>query len=70
MAFALFLRQRQVLGLFRVHSAVLILPAKIGVFSHTNLTDRIKPGHALPHQNLNLPQLHDNLFGLGSPNGH
>ncbi|MEP2656376.1 MAG: hypothetical protein ABJH07_11575, partial [Sedimentitalea sp.] len=28
------------------------------------------PGHALPHQNFNLPQLHDNLFRLGSLDSH
>ena len=30
-------------------------PAVIGLFCHTDLSDRINPGHALPHQNFNLP---------------
>ena len=51
-------------------SAVLLLPAIIGLFSHADLSDRIDLRQALPHQNFNLPKLHDNLFGLGSLNRH
>jgi hypothetical protein len=66
----LFLEPLQFLELFRAHSAVLFLPAVIGLFRHADLTDRIYPGHPLPHQNFNLPQLHDNLFRLRSLNRH
>ena len=32
------------------------------LFSHTNPADRIQTWHALPRQNLTLPQFRDNLF--------
>tara|TARA_B110000879_G_scaffold200542_1_gene274634 strand:+ start:349 stop:747 length:399 start_codon:yes stop_codon:yes gene_type:complete len=45
----LFLQPLQFLELFFAHSAVLLLPAAIGLFSHTDLTDRVNPEHVLPH---------------------
>ena len=65
-ALVLLLELLQFLELFCAHSSVLFLPTVIGLLSHIDLSDRINPGHALPHQNFNLPQLHGNLFGLRS----
>ena len=31
------------------HFAVLLFPTVIVLFSHTDLTDRVNPGHPLPH---------------------
>ena len=31
------------------HFAVLLFPTVIVLFSHTDLTDRVNPGHTLPH---------------------
>jgi len=44
-----------------------LLSATIGLFRYADLTDRIDPGHALPHLHFNLTQLHDNSFGLAPP---
>ncbi len=44
--------------------------AVIGLFDNTNPPDRIKTGQTLPHQNLNLPQLRDNLLRLRALVGH
>ena len=69
-ALVLFLQPLQFFELFYAISIVLLLPPVINLFSHTDLSDCINPGYALPHQNFNLPQLHYNLFGLGSLNGN
>jgi hypothetical protein len=37
------------------HFTVRLLPATIGLFSHTDLYDGVNPRHPLPHQNFNLP---------------
>jgi hypothetical protein len=52
------------------HATALLLPAAVSLFSRANLSDCINPRHALPHKDFNLPQLHDNLFGLRSLIGH
>ena len=51
-------------------SAARLLPAITGLFSHADLFDHINPGHTLRYQSVNLPQLHDNLLGLGSFSSH
>lgn len=58
------------LKLICAHATVLLLPAVIGLHSHTDLPDRVYPGHALPHQHFNLLQLHNNLCKLWSLGRH
>ena len=69
-ALVLFLQPLQFFELFYAISIVLLLPPVINLFSHTDLSDCINPGYALPHQNFILPQRHDYFFELGSLYGH
>ena len=40
----------------------LLTPTVIRLLNNPYLSDCIQTGHTLPHQHLNLPQLHDNIF--------
>ena len=48
-ALVLFLQPLQFFELFYVISTVLLLLPVIDLFSHTDLSDCINPGYALPH---------------------
>ena len=48
------LKELQFLELFCAHPAVHLLPKIKDLFGQANLSDRINPRHALPHQKLQL----------------
>ncbi len=51
----LLLQSLQFLKLVHTQPTILLAPAVIGLFDNADLPDRVKTGHPLPHQNLNLP---------------
>src|SRR5690606_37841395 len=55
--FIILLKPLQFLQLIYAHPTILLAPAVISLFDNADPPDRIKTGQALPHQNLNLPQL-------------
>ena len=44
-------------------ASAISVPNVIGLFGHTDLSDRIQTGHALTHKNLKPSELRDNFFG-------
>src|SRR5262245_10563367 len=58
------LKLLQALHLLDLQPAKLLTPAIVGNLAHTDLPDRLRHALALRDQNIHLPQLRDDLFGL------
>src|SRR5712675_3610476 len=60
----------QALDLVALQAAELLAPAVIRHLAHPDRTDRLGHALALRGQNINLPQLGDDLFRLVAPSRH